>query len=205
MTETTGAGLARGGRRALIVVALTVILLALGAMVAWRVVASGARDKVAVTWSGPIECTGTTVGTSTVDGARIPAIRLREGMSCTLPVRVTNQSRFTVTVLRVRLPYLGPEAGAGVQATRLEGAPVARADTIDAFFRLRERLEPGAAYDFDVELEFRPPPEGCAADGNLLWMKEFPRVRVLALGRTGVRSAPETIGFLGTADSDCSP
>jgi hypothetical protein len=203
MTETTGTGLARGGRRTLIVVGLTVILLVLGAMVAWRVVAAGARDKVAVTWSGSVECTGTTVEQARPDGEPIPAIRLREGMSCTLPVRVTNDSRFTVTVMRVRLPYLGPEAGPAVQVTQLDGTPVARPNAVDAVFRLRERLEPGAAYDFDVDFEFRPPPEGCTDEG-LFKMDEFPQVRVLALGRPGVRKAQESIGFLGSRDSDCS-
>lgn len=201
MIDASGAGLVRGGRRTLIVAGLTVILLVLGAMVAWRVVAADAREKVTVTWSGPVECTGTTVEQARPDDEPITAIRLREGMSCTLPVRVTNNSRFAVTVVRVRLPYMGPQAGPGVQVTQLGGTPVARPNAVDAVFRLRERLEPGAAYDFDIDFEFRP--RGCTSPG-VFWVAEFPQVRVLALGRPGVRKAREALGFLGTHDSDCS-
>jgi len=204
MTETTGAGLARGGLlRILIVVAVAVIVLGLSALVGWRVVAADARRDVSVTWNGPVTCTGTTVESAEgPDGEQIEAIRLREGMSCTLPVRVTNDSRFAVTVMRVRLPYMGPEAGPGVQVRQLDGLPVARPNALDAIFRVDERVEPGASYEFDVVFEFRPPPQGCT-DG-LVGLEEFPQVRVLALGRPGVRVAEETIGFLGTRDSDCS-
>jgi hypothetical protein len=206
MTETTGNGLARGGlRRVLLVLAVAVIVLALSAMVGWRVVAADARRDVSVTWGGPVTCTGTTVRLSRpgVRNERIQAIRLRDGMSCTLPVRVANDSRFAVQVTRVRLPYMGPEGGAAVQVTRLEGKPWARKGSIDAVFRVRERLEPGETYDFDVAFEFRPPPQGCSSPG-LMWIGDFPRVTVLALGRPGARTAPETIGFLGTRESDCS-
>jgi hypothetical protein len=206
MTETTGNGLARGGLRlVLLVLAVVVIVLALSAMIGWRVVAADARRDVSVTWAGPLECTGTTVEQVRPgdDRERIQAMRLREGMSCTLPVRVTNDSRFGVQVTRVRLPYMGPGGGAAVQVTRLDGKPWARKGSTDAVFRVRERLEPGESHDFDVVFEFRPPPQGCTSPG-LLWIGDFPRVTVLALGRPGARTAPETIGFLGTRESDCS-
>lgn len=206
MTQTTGDGLARGGlRRTLLVLAVVVVVLGLSAMVGWRVVAADARRNVSVTWSGPVTCTGTTVTQVRPgdEGESIQAIRLREGMSCTLPVRVTNKSRFAVTVTRVRLPYMGPHGGAAVQVRELEGRPWSRANTIDAFFKVDERLKQGESYDFEIDFELRPPPEGCT-DAGLFWVEGMPRVRVLALGRPGTRTADETIGFQGTRDSDCS-
>lgn len=208
MTQTTGDGLARGGlRRALLVLAVVVIVLGLSALIGWRVVASDARRNVSVTWSGPPECTGTTVeqarpGGEGEAGEPIPAIRLRDGMSCTLPVRVTNESRFTVTVTRVRLPYMGPLGGAAVQVRELEGQPWSRPNAVDAFFKVDERLGEGESYDFEIDFELRPPPEGCTA--GLFAVEGLPRVRVLALGRPGQRTPAETIGFLGTRDTDCS-
>ena len=206
MTQATGDGLARGGlRRTLLVLAVVVVVLGLSAMVGWRVVAADARRNVSVTWSGPVTCTGTTVEQVRPgdEGESIQAIRLREGMSCTLPVRVTNKSRFAVTVTRVRLPYMGPHGGAAVQVRELEGRPWSRANTIDAFFKVDERLKEGESYDVEIEFELRPPPEGCT-DAGLFWVEGMVRVRVLALGRPGTRTADEAIGFQGTRDSDCA-
>ena len=206
MTQTTGDGLARGGlRRTLLVLAVVVVVLGLSAMVGWRVVAADARRNVSVTWSGPVTCTGTTVEQVPAgdEGEPIPAIRLREGMSCTLPVRVTNESRFAMTVARVRLPYMGPLGGAAVQVRELDGRPWSRPGTVDAFFKVDEHLGEGESYDFEIDFELRPPPEGCT-DAGLFWVEGLPRVRVLALGRPGQQTPAEAIGFLGTRDTDCS-
>jgi hypothetical protein len=192
-------------RRTLLVLAVVVIVLGLSAMVGWRVVAADARRNVSVTWSGPVTCTGTTVEQVRPgdEGEPIPAIRLRKGMSCTLPVRVTNESRFTVTVTRVRLALMGPDGGAAIQVRELGGRPWSRPDTVDAFFKVDERLGEGESYDFELDFELRPPPEGCT-DAGLFWVEGLPRVRVLALGRPGQQTPAEAIGFLGTRDTDCS-
>jgi hypothetical protein len=186
------------------VVALTV--LGLIAILGWRVAASEARKRVTVTWSGPVTCERATVEpTVRGDGAGpYPAIRVREGMRCSVPVRVTNESRFDVKVTRVRLPLMGPEASSSVQVRTLEGRSWARPDAVDAVFRLQEWLAAGEVYDFDVELEFRAPPEGCSSPGTVTWFKDLPRITVRALGRPGVRTPDEMLGFHGTRDSSCT-
>lgn len=185
--------------------AVAVVVLGLLALLGWRVVAADARGDVTVTWSGPVSCTGTTVAPTEPQGGdkSFPAIRLREGMRCTLPVRVTNESRFEVTVTRVRLPFMGPEGGAGVQVSRLDDQEPHRARAVNAFFRLEERLSTGEAYDVDIVFEFRPPPHGCSSENSVTWVRGLPEVTVLALGRPGSRHPEETIGFRGTQDSDC--
>lgn len=184
---------------------MTAAVLALLALVAWHILAAQARDAVSVAWDGPVECSGTTVDSARAgqEDSPVEAIRLREGMRCTLPVSVTNESRFGVRVTRVSLPYMGPDGGAAVQVRELDGLPWARARTVDAVFRVDRRLEPGEAYEFAVDFEFRSPPQGCTSRG-LLRIGEVPRVTVMALGRPGPRSAEETIGFRGTGESECA-
>jgi hypothetical protein len=206
MSEAAEKGLALGGlRRAAVVAVVVLAVLGLTAILGWRVVASEARKSVTVAWNGAVTCEGTTVEpTSRGEGrGEAPVIRLREGMRCSLPVRVTNEGRLDVKVTRVRLPFMGPEAGAAVQVTTLEGQPWHRPDSTDAVFRLQEWVEPGDTYDFVVELEFRAPPEGCLSPGRVLWVGDMPKVTVRALGRPGVRSAGEPLGFRGTRESTC--
>jgi hypothetical protein len=188
-----------------VVVVAVVVLAVLGlvAILGWRVAASEARKRVNVAWNGPVTCEGTTVGPEEVEGEQFPAIRLREGMRCSLPVRVTNESRFDIKVTRVRLPYMGPEGGAAVQVRTLEGESWHRPESIDAVFRLQEWLDAGDTYDFVVDFEFRAPPEGCT-DQGVMWVRDMPKVTVRALGRPGVRIADETLGFRGTRQSTCS-
>jgi hypothetical protein len=69
---------------------------------------------------------------------------------------------------------------------------------------LDEVLEPGATYDLDVVLGFRAPPRGCSSPRVTTIYADFPRVTVLALGRAGAVRSDRTVGFRGTADSDCS-
>jgi hypothetical protein len=206
MSEATGNGLARGGlRRWVVVVVVVLAVLGLLAILGWRVAASEARKSVTVAWSGPVTCEGTTVEpTRRGDGGgTVPVIRLREGMRCSLPVRVTNEGRVDVKVTRVRLPFMGPVGGAAVQVRTLEGRSWLRPDSVDAVFRLQEWLEPGDTYDFVVEFEFRAPPEGCSGPGGVMGVGDMPKVTVRALGRPGMRSAEETIGFRGTRESSC--
>lgn len=180
-------------------------VLALLALLAWHVLAAQARDAVTVAWDGPVECSGTTVDSARSGGEDGPvqAIRLREGMRCTLPVSVTNESRFPVQVTRVHLPYMGPDGGAAVQVRELDGLPWARSRSVDAVFRPDRPLARGESYEFEVVFEFRSPPQGCTSRG-LLGIGGLPRVTVLALGRPGPRSAEETIGFRGTRQSECT-
>jgi hypothetical protein len=187
-----------------VVAVVALAVLGLVAILGWRVAASEARKRVAVEWAGTVTCEGTTVGPAGVEGESFPAIRLREGMRCSLPVRVTNEGRVDVKVTRVRLPLMGPQAGAAVQVRTLEGRSWYRPDSTDAVFRLQEWLEPGDTFDFVVEFEFRAPPEGCSGPGGLMWVRDMPKVTVRALGRPGVRSADETLGFRGTRQSSCS-
>jgi hypothetical protein len=207
MSEATGNGLARGGlRRAAVVAVVVLAVLGLLAILAWRVAASEARKSVTVAWNGPVTCEGTTVEPHRPDeGEEYPAISLREGMRCSLPVRVTNEGRIDVKVTRVRLPLMGPGGGAAVQVRTLEGRSWLRPDSTDAVFGLREWLEPGDTYDFVVEFEFRAPPEGCSGPGGAMGVRDMPKVTVRALGRPGVRSAEETIVFRGTRESSCTP
>jgi hypothetical protein len=187
-----------------VVAVVALAVLGLVAILGWRVAASEARKRVTVEWAGPVTCEGTTVRPDRrADGEEISAIRLREGMRCSLPVRVTNESRFDVKVTRVRLPLMGPEGGAAVQVRTLEGRSWYRPDSTDAVFRLQEWLEPGDTYDFVVDFEFRAPPEGCT-DSGLLGVGDMPKVTVRALGRPGLRSAEETIVFRGTRESSCT-
>jgi hypothetical protein len=207
MSEAAGTALARGGlRRGAFVAVVVLAVLGLLAILGWRVAASEARKSVSVAWTGPVTCEGTTVEpTGRGDGeGSSPAIRLREGMRCSLPVRVTNEGRVDVKVTRVRLPFMGPEASAAVQVRTLEGQSWLRPDSTDAVFRLQEWLEPGDSYDFVVDFEFRAPPEGCSGPGGVLWVGDMPKVTVRALGRPGVRSAEETLGFRGTRESSCT-
>lgn len=180
-------------------------VLALAALLAWHLVAAQAREAVNVRWSGPVECAGTVVESVRPEGTtqEIQAIRLREGMRCTLPVGVTNDSRFAVRVTRVNLPYMGPEGGAAVQVRELDGLPWARSRSVDAVFRPDRPLEPDETAELEVVFEFRAPPQGCTSRG-LLRIEGLPRVTVLALGRPGQRSAEDTIGFRGTRESECA-
>jgi hypothetical protein len=206
MSEAAGTGLTRGGLRRIAVVAVVVLaVLGLLAVLGWRVAASEARKSVGVTWNGPVTCVGTNVEPYRSDGSEAyPAIHLREGMRCSLPVRVTNEGRVDVKVMRVRLPLMGPQANAAVQVRTLEGQSWLRPSSTDAVFGLQEWLEPGDTYDFRVEFEFRAPPEGCSGPGGVMWVRGMPKVIVRALGRPGVRSAEETLGFRGTRESGCA-
>lgn len=181
------------------------MVLGLTALVAWRVVAAEMREDVSVAWSGPVACEGTTVRSEPVgDGEEpVPVIRLREGMRCTVPVRVTNAGRGSVRVLRLRVPLLGPEAGAAVQAAGVDGMPPSRPDAVDAVFRVDRPLAGGESQDFDLELTFRSPPQGCTSPGSRVVVGPVPRVTVLALGRPGERRAPESLAFRGTRHSSC--
>lgn len=202
----TGSGLTRGGLRWSATVALVVVAaVGLAALVGWRVVAAEAREHVTVSWSDPITCEGTTVrSVRSSDGeGTVQAIAMRRGMRCTLPVRVTNHSRFPVVVTRVRLPFLGPGGGAGVEVRRLEGSVPVKSRAVDAVFSVDQPLATGESYDLEVVLEFRAPPEGCSSARSLMWVGEFPQVTVLALGRPGAVRAERTIGFVGTKDSEC--
>lgn len=206
MTKTDG-GLTRGGLRWSATVTLVVVAaVGLAALVGWRVVAAEARGDVTVSWSGPISCDGTTVRErrSPSGDGRLQAIAMRRGMRCTLPVRVANDSRFPVVVTRVRLPFMGPGGGAGVQVRRLEGREPIKRRAVDAVFSVDKPLSPGESFDVQVVFEFRPPPEGCSSARSLLGVPEFPQVTVLALGRPGVVRSDRTAGFRGTPDSDCS-
>ena len=205
MPEDTSRPVRGVGRREIMVSAVVLMVLALVALLAWRIASAQVRDEVAVGWSGPVACTGTTVDEvrHRADGREIPVVRLREGMRCTVPVQVSNDSAASVTVTRVVLPIMGPSGTQAVRVVELEGASPTRLRATDAVFRPGRRVEPGKTYGFDVELEFRPPPAGCTERG-LLVVEGLPRVTVLALGRAGVVRAEETIGFRGTAPGACS-
>lgn len=182
------------------------VVLSLAAMLAWRVFAAEVRDDVTVTWTGPVECEGTTVESiqPRPGGERVQAIRTREGMRCSLPVAISNDSRVSVQITRVRLPFMGPQSGVPAQVRTLDGSLWLRPDSVDAVFRLDRRLEAGETYEFAIDVEFRPPPDGCLSVGSATWLEgQMPQVRVLAFGRPGLRSVDETIAFRGTSDSEC--
>lgn len=208
MSETTAArgSSPRRGRLPywwLIVTAVVVAVLGLSALVGWRVTAADVRDDVSVTWTGPIDCEGTTVEDLASDNSEdaLQIVRLRAGMRCVLPFRVTNDSRFTVDVTRIRIPYVGPAAAAAVHVPRLDGDEPIRAKALDAVFGVDERLAPGRSHEWEIVFLYRP--GGCSSPDSVERHARTPQVRVLALGRTGTRSAKESIGFRGTRQSDC--
>ena len=207
VADTRGSGLRRRSLRWSATVALVVVAaVGLAALVGWRVVAAEVRGDVTVSWSGPIDCDGTTVrSVPRTDGVgRMTLVPVRRGMRCTLPVQVTNASGFAVTVTRMRLPLMGPEGGVTVQVRRLEGREPLKPQSVDAVFRLDEVVQPGATYEVDLVLGFRAPPEGCSSPRVTTIYADFPRVTVQALGRPGLVRSDRTVGFRGTADTDCS-
>lgn len=199
-----GAGRVRGRRRVVAAVALAVLVV--GAAVAgWMAVAADRLDHVVVR-SGVPRCAGTEVVPRRGFGLeQVQAIRIREQMVCTLPVRVVNRGERPVDLERMVLPFMGPGGGAGARVEQLDGrAPLGPASyrngRIDAVFPLGSTLAAGERARFEVELTFRP--RGCTSPGGLMTVGGMPRVVVSALGRTG-EAAGGTLGLIGTRDSSC--
>ena len=183
---------------------LLAAVLAAGVFWSWVAEAAELRNDVEVTWSRPVTCTGTEVVWRRLDAgepSRLRAMRLRRSMDCNLPVRLTNHGRRSVRIVKLRLPFMGPDGGAAVQVEELEGRrPLP--SRIDGVFPMKRSLEPGDSYDFVINFRFRPPPKGCTAEG-FLWIRGFPQVTVTAMGRSGTRSSDKTIAFAGTRESEC--
>lgn len=170
----------------------------------WVWIADAQRDRVSVTWSGPVTCTGTDLVRAEAAGAPVRAARLVPGMACKVAVQVRNDGWFPVALEQVVLPTMGPGGGAAVQVRRLDGqTPVpGSADAVDATFAREATLRPTQTDDFVVRFTFRP--EGCTAPGTLL-VEGLPEVTVSALGLAEDRSGEETAAFRGTRRSDaCS-
>jgi hypothetical protein len=66
----------------------------------------------------------------------LPAMRLHPGLACTMSFAVANGSDADVRIERVVLPFMGPDAGAGVHATRIRqhGVRPSRQGGPDALF-----------------------------------------------------------------------
>jgi hypothetical protein len=182
------------------------VLVAVMVVGVWTGAARMQRDGISVTWSGPVQCTGSRVTQESVSESERPiqAMRLQPSMRCRLPVRIANEGWAPVEMERVRLPYMGPGGGAAVQVAKLDGRrPLADPEIdVDAVFEMRHRLPAGSTDRFVIEFTFRP--RGCTAEG-LMWVSDMPEVTIKALGRSGQRSPSGFIGFRGTPESDnCS-
>lgn len=176
---------------------------------AWAGVSWVQREKTSVSWSGPLQCSGSRVTHERVEGAgeTVQAMRLQPSMRCRLPVKIENHGWLPVEVASVSLPYMGPGGGAAVQVTMFDGHPPQEKDAdgldpIDAVFATHRKLAAGGVREFVIEFTFRP--DGCTSNGVMsVW--NMPQVDVKALGRSGTRRAEEVIGFRGTKVSDNCP
>jgi hypothetical protein len=201
-----GAVTVRGGaqRRTAVVAAVALAVVVVGAG-GWLLVSAKQLDQVVVR-SGVPRCSGTEVVFRRGFGPeQVPAIRMREQMVCTLPVRVVNRGDRPVDLERMVLPFMGPGGGTGARVEQFAGlAPLGPASSndggIDAEFRLGSTLAAGERARFEVDITFRP--EGCASPGGLMTIGGMPRVVVSALGRTG-EVAGGALGVIGTRDSSC--
>lgn len=191
-------------RRLTLLVGVGVLLVALLAGVSWWAMASARRDAVEVLWDdrdgrgAPVTCRGTTVPERALGEGlgRAPVLRLRPGMDCTLTFLVRNGGSSAVHLDAIVLPYLGPEGGAQVQVTGLDGLWFARRHSdggLDAAYRVDSELGPGQTRRFTAHFAFRE--EGCSA--GTPWIEDFPRVRVEALGTAEQVGAARTIAFSG--------
>jgi hypothetical protein len=179
----------------------------LGGTGVWLSVATRNLDRVEVSWTGPLTCTGAEVVHHRPggEGPRVQAMRMRQTMDCILPVRIDNHSRLMVHVNRVVLPYMGPGGGGAARVEELGGQPPLgaasrRQGRIDAVFPQNRQLEPGEHLAFDVRFTFRP--SGCDSPRAVTTVGPMPRVVVSSLGRTATRDTGK-IAFVGTEDSSC--
>jgi hypothetical protein len=204
-----GAGTPPAGRsrrrRLLVAAAVAVAVVAASAAVGWRASSGAALDRVLVRVSTP-DCVGAAPVFHRSEGfGRVPAVRMREGMDCTVAVRVANRGERPVHLDRVVLPFMGPGGGTGARVEHLNGrAPLGpdsrRTGRIDAVFPVDGTLRPGASVDFDVPFTFRP--AGCSSPGSVMTVSDMPRVVVSALGQTR-RIAGGPLALIGTPDSSC--
>lgn len=191
----------RGRRWSVRLALLAVVVIAAG-LLGWRSYVGAQAEAVTVAWDGRMSCAGTEVSYRAIgpDREGLRPVPMREGMDCTLPVSVTNDSSWEVRVDRVALPVMGPGGGAAIKAGLLDGMRPRRGD-VDAIYRLDRALAPGEAYSFDVRLLFRE--RGCSSSDSTLTVSGFPTVHVSLLGGTAEREAPERLPLAGTPDSSC--
>lgn len=147
-------------------------------------------SKVEITTGAPV-CIGTEVDNPP------GAIRLRPGMKCRVPVTLRNMGRLAVDLDEVVLPFMGSRGGAAVQVKTWEGREPVVAD-VDAVFDVDRRLEPGDAWNTEIQYDFRP--GGCTARGT--FSTPVLDVEASAWGRSVRLGGPGAL-FKGTAESEC--
>ncbi|WP_162602282.1 hypothetical protein [Nocardioides daejeonensis] len=147
------------------------------------------------------DCSGTRVVRAPWDGQRVQAVELRRTMDCTLALRIRNDSWVPVTLDELRLPLMGPDAGAAVrvETVQIDGTeerPLPRG--VAAVFPLDRRLGRDSTLDVTVRYTYRP--DGCTALGVL----QVPAARVptgFLLRSRAVQAEP--VHFAGTTETNC--
>lgn len=176
----------RPGRRVAAAVAVAALALVLAAAGAREAVARGRLAQVhVVAGADAVDCGDAPVGVQGTDlgGTRIgvAAIEVRPDLRCRFRFFVRNDGDGTVELTRVRFPGVGPGRHGLMTVDAVDPLGVAPdAGRSDASFRTRLALPPHSAVPLTLQLVIHP--EGCIADGTLMYSENQPTVTVRALG-----------------------
>jgi hypothetical protein len=188
-------GPARGKRPITLAIGVLIVLLAAGT---WFVVLPTERAKIAVSWSGSLECSGTHVTHEQAGDQTVETMLLRPAMRCHRSFTVENDGWLPVTITSVRLPFMAPtNHGPPVQVTEFDGLSPQKSDTdgspaVDALFLAEHKVPAGSFRKFTIAFVYRP--GACMSDG-LMWSYEFPAVTIQMLVKSVLVVPREAIGF----------
>ena len=139
------------------------------------------------------------------DDVAAPLAEMLPEMQCALAFRIENRSASDVSIGRVLLPVLGPEAGGGVEAVALDGVALApRPGEVHAIFDfdMAYPVPARSAEEFSVVFAWRS--DGCSSERGSVFFRDQPTVSVNVWGRTFDRSFTGTgFGFRGTSATSC--
>lgn len=185
----------------LVAVPLVLVLVAAGVWgtLWWR--GHHATDEIHAVTGAP-RCTGTGVvqrrDLGHEDFMR-PTIPMRQGFTCTVPIKLTNAGSRDVEVAEITIPVAGPGGGAGFRVTHVHGIEPSGDDEIDAVAPLDLTLEPGAVEVIELAAVFRR--SGCSSPGAT--MRVDPRIRLTSSWASRDLTVVDLPLFRGTADTSC--
>ncbi|HEY1119710.1 MAG TPA: hypothetical protein VGE43_18495 [Acidimicrobiales bacterium] len=181
-------------RRTLVLVtlAMVLVLVGVGCIVGWRMVASRTLDGVSVQLTDS-DCQG--------DGVEVrpratPTITTTRDMRCVFTITVDNTSGRDVHLGAVRAAVMGARTGSVIRAESIAGeSPRGDATAVDAVHDLDRSLRSGGRWEFEIVTVFNP--RGCN-DGGTLTIYDFPSVEVTALGVHRVVGGSSDLAFHNT-------
>ncbi|MFT4221115.1 MAG: hypothetical protein QM611_11460 [Microbacterium sp.] len=215
-------------RRALIVPAVALAAVAVGAVGVWVGIGASAANSVEVYLDGKaVVCTGQDATWWSEDDPvddvshtaynTAPAIQLREGLDCEIRYFVHNTSELEVTVTALRLHLMAPHS-TGIEAVSVNGIPVdpePSADHTDATLTFGERTEQAVGIGavvleadeaLPLAVRVRLSDQACYAPGDSMIFDDGAiSVSTAAWGIDATRpGAPGSlIALVGTEDTDC--